>query len=181
MPRPVAILNFDAHLDVRPHPPGHGHSGSPFRQALDHPTHPLPGHRYLCLGAQPASISREHLHFVRERGGRVHWAPEVAHSLERVFRRECERLRTDSCSLYVTLDADVVRAADVPGVSAPNPLGLGAAEVVACARLAGATPAVASFDVVEINPTLDRDGQSARWAALAVWHFLAGLARRPLS
>jgi arginase family enzyme len=37
---------------------------------------------------------------------------------------------------------------------------------------------VASLDVVEINPGLDRDGQSARWAATAVWQFLAGLAKR---
>jgi formiminoglutamase len=37
---------------------------------------------------------------------------------------------------------------------------------------------VASFEVVEVNPRLDRDGQSARWAALAVWQFLAGLAAR---
>ncbi len=179
--RPVAILNLDAHLDVRPFSPGQGHSGSPFRQALDHPTHPLPGHRYVCFGAQPSAVSREHLELVRQRGGRVHWAAEVSHSLERVFRRECERLRSEDCSLYVTLDADVVRAADVPGVSAPNPLGLSAREVAACARMAGATPGVSSFDLVEISPNLDRDGQSARWAALAVWHFLAGLARRPSS
>jgi arginase family enzyme len=37
---------------------------------------------------------------------------------------------------------------------------------------------VASFDVVEVCPPLDRDGQGARWAALAIWHFLAGLALR---
>jgi formiminoglutamase len=176
----VAILNLDAHLDVRSFPPGQGHSGSPFRQALDHPTHSLPGHRYVCLGAQPSTVSRDHLYLVRERGGRVHWAAEVSHCLERVFRRECDRLKSSNCSLYVTLDADVISAADMPGVSAPNPLGLEAAEVAACARLAGATPGVASFDLVEINPGLDRDGQSARWAALAVWHFLAGLSRRPL-
>ena len=34
------------------------------------------------------------------------------------------------------------------------------------------------FDLVEVNPRLDRDGQSARWAALAVWHFLSGLDER---
>ena len=45
-------------------------------------------------------------------------------------------------------------------------------------RLAGQSPGVASFDLVEINPRLDRDGQSARWAALVVWNFLVGLARR---
>jgi len=37
---------------------------------------------------------------------------------------------------------------------------------------------VSSFDLVEINPSFDRDGQSARWAALTIWHFLSGLGRR---
>ena len=39
-------------------------------------------------------------------------------------------------------------------------------------------PGVASFDLVEINPRCDRDGQSSRWGALAVWHFLRGLCAR---
>jgi len=44
--------------------------------------------------------------------------------------------------------------------------------------MAGSLPYVASLDLVEINPRLDRDDQSARWAALAIWSFLAGLAVR---
>jgi formiminoglutamase len=177
---PVGIINLDAHLDVRPCLDGQGHSGSPFRQALEHPTRPLPGGRYVCLGAQPYSVSQEHLRHVRRCGGTVRWKTEVGGQLGHHFDREHQRLLTEGCHIYVTLDADVVRSADVPGVSAPNPLGLSGAEVAACARLAGASPGVSSFDLVEVNPTLDRDNQSARWAALAVWHFLAGLAGRPL-
>jgi formiminoglutamase len=71
--------------------------------------------------------------------------------------------------------------ADVPGVSAANPLGLSGREIASCARLAGTLPGVASFDLVEINPSYDRDSQSARWAALAVWNFLMGLAAREAS
>ena len=46
----VAIVNIDAHLDVRPTLDGRGHSGSSFRQALEHPTHPLTPGCYVCLG-----------------------------------------------------------------------------------------------------------------------------------
>jgi formiminoglutamase len=178
---PVGIVNLDAHLDVRPLAAGRGHSGSPFRQALEHPRLPLPPGRYLCLGAQPHAVSREHLRYVTERGCPVYWAADVAGTLEHVFDRECGRLRAGGCPVCLTLDADVVRSADVPGVSAPNPLGLSGAEVAACARRAGATPGVASMDLVEINPLFDRDGLSARWAALALWHFLTGLALRQVS
>src|SRR5205814_6005771 len=70
---------------------------------------------------------------------------------------------------------------EVPGVSAPNPVGLSGREVIACARLAGQSPHVASFELVEINPRYDRDGQSARWAAVVLWNFLIGLGQRPTS
>ncbi|HZY85079.1 MAG TPA: formimidoylglutamase [Gemmataceae bacterium] len=175
----VGVINLDAHLDVRPYAPGQGHSGSPFRQALEHPSHPLPGDLYCCLGAQPFSVSREHADYVRQRGGTIRWRSEVAGRLEEELGRQCKRVTGNGCPVYLTVDADVVRAADVPGVSAPNPLGLDGAAVAACCRAAGETPGVTSFDLVEINPQLDRDGLSARWAALSVWHFLAGLARRP--
>ena len=179
--RETAIINLDAHLDVRPLVNGQGHSGSPFRQALEHPTQPLRGDRYVCLGAQPFAVSREHQAYVQDKGGVIRWAsrPNVRQLLGALFLRECKRLSVGGCPVYVTFDSDVVQQADVPGVSAPNPLGLFGRPVVVCAAAAGAHPAVSSFDLAEINPSLDRDGQSARWAALVVWHFLAGLSRRP--
>jgi formiminoglutamase len=175
---PVGIINIDAHLDVRPLIDGRGHSGSPFRQALEHPTHPLPGDRYVCLGAQPQSVARLHRQYARQRGAVVRWAKRFRRKPGRQFRRFSERLAAKGCRVYVTLDADVVRMSDVPGVSAPNGDGLSGHQGLLCARVAGQTPAVASFDLVEINPRADRDGQSARWAALAVWHFLIGAAGR---
>jgi formiminoglutamase len=172
----VALVNLDAHLDVRPTASG-ATSGTPFRQGLEHPTRPLPGSRYVCLGAQPHAVSRQHWHDLRQRGGVVRWCGEMRGALAQHFVRERDRLAAE-CPVHVTLDADVVQAADVPGVSAPNPLGLAGAEVAAWARLAGRSPAVSGFDLVEINPRHDSDGRSARWAALVIWNLLVGLAAR---
>jgi formiminoglutamase len=177
--RRVGVINVDAHLDVRPCTAGHGHSGSPFRQALEHPTRPLEGPHYVCLGAQPHSVSRQHSRYARERGCVIRWRAELVPSLEEQFVRERDRLAAAGCSVYVTFDADAVATADVPGVSAPDATGLPGGEVVACARRAGRSPEVSSFDLVEVNPRLDRDHQSARWAALVVWNFLVGVAARP--
>jgi len=178
----LGIINIDAHLDVRPCLGGLGHSGSPFRQALKHPTQPLPGANYVCLGAQPQSVSWQHWAYVHRRGGLVYWAPKLWWSLPKRFRQQLQRLHEADCHIYVTIDADAVRAVEVPGVSAPNPSGLLVGDdVITCARLAGRFPSVSSFDLVEINPRFDRDGQSARWAALVVWNFLIGLAGRPSS
>ncbi|HEY1860265.1 MAG TPA: formimidoylglutamase [Gemmataceae bacterium] len=174
--RTVGIINVDAHLDVRPCLDAGGHSGSAFRQALEHPTHALS--HYVCLGAQPHAVSREHAGYVHERGGCIRWCAEVENGLAGHFDEACRRLANNGCQVYVTLDADAVCAAEVPGVSAPNPAGLRGLEVIACARRAGASTNVSSLDLVEINTRFDRDGQSARWAALVIWHFLVGHAGR---
>jgi formiminoglutamase len=177
--RPVGVVNLDAHLDVRPCLGGLGHSGSPFRQALEHPTRPLGPGDYVCLGAQPHAAAREHVRFARRHGCVLGWLPEVRGRLAQAFAAECERLWAAGRSVHFTLDADAVHSADVPGVSAPNADGLPGAEVLACVERAGASPAVAGFDLSEINPRLDPDGRAARWAAVAVWRFLVGLALRP--
>jgi formiminoglutamase len=176
--RPVGIINVDAHLDVRPCVNGLGHSGSPFRQALEHPSSPLPGPHYVCLGAQPHAVSRDHWQYARDRGCVVRWWGEVSVAPDGCFLQELERLAAAGCQVHVSLDADAVQAADVPGVSAPAPLGLAGQDVIFLARLAGRSAAVTSLDLVEISPPYDRDGQSARWAALVLWHFLVGLAER---
>jgi formiminoglutamase len=174
----VGIINIDAHLDVRPVPAAGGHSGTPFRQAIEHQSWPLPGNQYVCLGAQPFATSQDHLAFTRAIGSIVRWRQEIGSNLAGALIAEYDRLAALGCAIYVSLDADVVSAADVPGVSAPNPDGIPAAEILACLRQVGRLTGVASFDLVEISPPFDRNGQSARWAALAVWNFMMGLAER---
>lgn len=173
------IINLDAHLDVRPCSDGLGTSGTPFRQALEHPSKMLVPGGYVCLGAQPGSVSRQHVEYVERQGGRIGWDWKVGQVLlPRFFWPELHRLTGAGANVYVSLDADVVSAAEVPGVSAPNPLGLSGSEVAQCIRHAGLSPEVSSFDLVEINPAFDRDDQSSRWAARVVWQFLIGVALR---
>src|SRR5262249_58503580 len=107
---PVGIINIDAHLDVRPPPGGLGNSGTPFRQALEHPSSPLPGGRYVVLGAQPPSVSKPHWDYARARGCVVRWKQECDGSLEQHFARELKRLGKDGCRVYLTVDADAVDA-----------------------------------------------------------------------
>ena len=63
-------------------------------------------------------------------------------------------------------------------MSAPASGGFDVAAWLQYAFEAGRRSAVRSCDVVEFNPTLDRDGQTGRLAALTVWHILRGFAAR---
>ena len=168
--RPVTLLNWDAHTDVRPPRPEGGHSGSPFRQALEHPSGLARG--YVVAGLQPQSVAAAHLDFVTARGGRA------------IFRDTLTPARVSAvypsllAPVLASFDIDAVDQSQAPGVSAPATGGLTTDLWLAAAYQAGRAPAVTSADIVETNPTLDRDGQTARLAALTVWWILRGLAER---
>ncbi len=174
----VGVINIDAHLDVRPMVEGQGHSGSPFRQMLEYASRPLNGEKYVCLGCQPQATSKTHYDYVRAHGGVVYWANDIEGRVVETLTCELHRLGNSGLPVYVSLDADCVALANVPGVSAPNPAGLRGSEILSAARVAGRSTAVTSFDLVELNPAVDVDGHSARWGALAIWNFLVGFAER---
>jgi formiminoglutamase len=166
----VDILNWDAHPDVRPLKDGQPHSGSPFRQALEHPSGSAG--RYQVVGLQPHAAAAEHVRWVRERGGRTFWMHDVTRPTIVALYDQLAR------ATMVSFDLDAVDQAFAPGVSAPATGGLTPELWLLAARAAGRNPHVLSADIVELNPAFDRDQQTARLAALTVWHLLAGLAER---
>jgi formiminoglutamase len=169
--RAVTLLNWDAHTDVREPQDGRGHSGSPFRQALLHPSGRA--RRYLVAGLLPHSVAGAHLDFVRgRRGNQAVFASALTPAR---VRRLYAGLRAPA---LVSFDIDAVDQAQAPGASAPATGGLSAALWLEAARAAGRSPAVASCDIVETNPAFDRDQQTSRLAALTVWSILSGLCAR---
>jgi len=168
--RRVAILNWDAHADVRATLDGRGHSGSPFRQALEHPSGSC--RSYAVAGLQPQALARAHLDWLREHGCRAVWRSRL--TIERVGALY-EALTAPA---LVSFDLDAVDQAHAPGVSAPCTGGLGPEVWREAAWRAGRSPAVTSADVVELNPRFDRDDQTARLAAVTVWELLRGVAER---
>jgi formiminoglutamase len=167
--RKVEILNWDAHTDVRELASGKAHSGSPFRQALEDRSGAC--RRYSVAGVQPQAVARSHAAFV-ERHGRLVWRDDV--TPERI----AQLYRSSDSPMLVSFDLDAVSEAEAPGVSAPNAAGLSSDLWIEAAYQAGRSPAVSSADVVELNPTVDRDGQTARLAAVTVWWLLRGRSER---
>ena len=168
--RRTAVLNWDAHPDVRPLKEGRAHSGSPFRQAMEHPSGCCQS--YTVAGLLPHSVARAHLDAIADRGGAWIWRDDLT---EAVVDHVYAGLTGPA---MVTFDLDAVDQAEAPGVSAPAVGGLPASCWLHAARSAGRSPHVASVDVVELNPRFDVDGRTTRLAALTVWQVLAGYAER---
>lgn len=169
--RPVAILNWDAHADVRPLKDGRPHSGSPFRQAIEHPSGVCRG--YTVAGLQPHSTARAHVDYLDAQEAYYAWRDALS---ENLINALYAGKSTTAC--MTTFDLDAVDQSAAPGVSAPAANGLSPGLWLHAAYRAGRSAHVASMDLVECNPRVDVDGHTARLAALTVWHFLCGLVER---
>lgn len=167
----TSIFNLDAHTDVRPLKNSQGHSGSSFRQALEHES--KCAETYLSAGLQPHSVARSHLEYIKSHNGHFLFRDETnITSISSQFHNH------NSKRLMVTFDMDSVDQSQAPGVSAPCANGLPSDLWLTAAYLAGRNEQVTSFDLSEVNPEYDRDNQTAKLAALTIWHFILGLSQR---
>ncbi len=169
--KPVIIVNIDAHTDVRPLKNGKPHSGSPFRQAIEDQSGICRG--YHVFGLNPSSVAIEHDQFVRKHGSANYIDSFNLNELIGFIKS----FESDS-HVMVTMDMDGVDQSQAPGVSAPNANGFSADTWLSIALELGKIPGVTSFDLCEVNPVYDRDGQTVRLAAVTLWHFLLGVAMR---
>ncbi len=168
---PTSIFNLDAHTDVRLLKNGKAHSGSPFRQAIEHKSNCC--EKYVVAGLQPHAVAKSHLQYIDEHKGHYHFKDETdITTIQGLFDLH------QSKNLMVTFDMDAVDQAFAPGVSAPCTNGLQPNLWLKAAYLAGQNKQITSFDISEMNPKYDRDGQTAGLAALTIWQFLRGVSER---
>lgn len=164
------IVNWDAHADVRGPVNGSPTSGSSFYLALRHETHPTPD--YTVAGLLPHAVSDAHVALLHGPRCSHLWRADVDGSA-------IDEVYSDSSGpTMVSFDLDAVDQAFAPGVSAPATGGLGTQTWFHAAYGAGLSSFVSSVDICELSPPHDRDGQTARIAALTLWNFLSGCAVR---
>ncbi|RIL09218.1 MAG: arginase [Proteobacteria bacterium] len=111
----VRILNWDAHPDLRPLTEGKGHSGSPFRQACEHPSGYCKS--YSAAGLLPHSCSESHLQLLRQIGGNLWFSEQINKvTINEIYRSVAPEM--------VSFDLDALDQAYAPGVSTPAAGGL---------------------------------------------------------
>jgi len=70
---PIAVINLDAHFDVRPLKDGLAHSGSPFRQMLTHELFHKNNSKFVEFACKGATCSNEHYNFLVQHNADVYW------------------------------------------------------------------------------------------------------------
>ncbi len=174
----VALINIDAHLDVRP-PNEHGiTSGSPFFLAIESGV--LNPKLFFELGIQDHCNTKEAQAYLTKRGATVHTLRSMRNSKSGVistFREVLKSLAHKNIATVVSFDLDAVSMAWAPGVSAPQIDGLTAGEMIEMARICGEYSIVRSIGFFELAPPLDECGKTARLAATAIHQYSSVLTR----
>lgn len=164
------LLTLDAHHDVRAYEPGAVGNGSPVRALIDAG---LPGSNVVQIGIHGFSNAAGDRDWCLEQGVTVlgpDRVGEVAAQLD-ALAEKCERI-------YVDLDVDVLDRAFAPGCPGARPGGILPRDLFEAAFAAGAHPAVAAVDIVELDPTSDVEHITTDAAALALLNTAAGFATR---
>lgn len=159
----IAIVNLDAHLDLRDSPAAS--SGTPFLQAIRHAQANGIKLDYLCLGVSACANTRR-LFATADAVGARYWrdAELTLPRVEAVIAEMMGRLNSADV-IYLTVCLDVLPEATAPGVSAPSARGLALEVVEPIVHAIARTGRLRLFDVAELCPRLDPAGATARVAA----------------
>lgn len=156
----LGIMNIDAHFDLRPYDE-QSSSGTMFRQIMENDSNV----GYLVLGIQRYGNTESLFQKAVELGCEYICEDELDESL---WTEAIDSFIARHDSVIITLCMDVVDAATAPGVSAPSPFGLDPKVVRSMIRRAVANAKTLSFDIAEVNPSLDPDGRTVKLGAAFV-------------
>ncbi|WP_077927803.1 formimidoylglutamase [Wohlfahrtiimonas populi] len=164
----IGIINFDAHLDVRK--ANTASSGTPFKQLAEECQNSNRPFNYLCVGVSRASNTKALLDTANELNVKIIWDTECTEGNIANLNNQVNAFLADLDVVYLTIDLDALPFAEMFAVSAPSTLGVRTQIYLILAETIISSNKLKAVDLVEYNPSLDRDMLCAKTAARIAWH-----------
>lgn len=171
-PDSFSIVNFDAHVDMRPLlPENKGSSGTPFLQIAKDYDRRKQKMQYHCLGIQRSGNTETLLNTAGQYHSQLIYAEDFYYA-NKIVKQQIELLLAAQKFIYASLCLDVFASAYAPGVSAPQILGLMPHQVLPLLRQLAQSGKVLSYDIAELSPPNDIDSRTAKLAASLVYEII---------
>ncbi len=171
----IGIVNFDAHFDLRQ--ADTATSGTPFAQ-IAAACHTLgQPFRYLCLGVAETANTRALFDTAARLGAEWRLDSDMTPWHLAEARQQLAEFVDSVDAVYLTIDLDVLPAAQMPAVSAPAGYGVDIAVVDALVAKLARSGKLIGADLVEFNPAFDQDSHGAKAAARLAWGITRQLRR----
>lgn len=167
--RPL-VLNFDAHMDVRPLDRGLS-SGTPFFRLLES----FPNLDFAEIGIQGHCNARSHLEWASQRGVRILALEEFDSSGEDFVTFVIRRLEdwlVRSRPTFISIDIDGFSNAFAPGCSQSWATGFHPSDMLRLLHVLMARLDVRGLGIYEVSPPLDQDDRTSKLAALLAHRFI---------
>lgn len=162
--RPV-VINFDAHLDVRPTDKGF-HSGTPFNRLL---TQYEGQFDFIEVGLQNQCNSLAHLNWAKSKSAQILLYQDMLEvGLKTSLEALVKNYKGRPCLLSVDIDA--FTSNEAPGCSQSWATGLRIQDFLPTLKMLQATLDVRSLAIYEVSPPLDQDNRTSKLAALILHH-----------
>jgi len=161
----VAIVSFDAHLDLRNEYMSLTTSHTTFMRRLNERVHPS---RIIEIGTR--AVCKEELAYAKKTGVQFITVQQIREDGAEKTMEKVRRLVANAKKIYLSIDLDVLDPAFAPAVQNPEPDGLSTSEFYDL--LGGVCDGrVVAFDVVEVAPPYD-NGVTAIQAAKTIFEVL---------
>lgn len=160
----IGIINFDAHLDMRPYDKGRT-SGTSFKEIMDNDKNA----QYAIVGFQKMG-NTERLIKTAEAFNVLILEEECS---EESIIKSLEEFIKKVDIVYVTFCMDVFDASTAPGVSAPVVMGLDPKKGKRLLRFLMETEKVVCVDFAEVNPVYDIDNMTAKLAGCLIYEVMS--------
>lgn len=162
------IINFDAHLDVRPWKNGLN-SGTPFSWLLDHYASQF---QFIEVGIQKQCASPQHIQWAETHGTQIIHRDELTLVPPQMALQQILAGTSPDQPCYVSFDIDVFSQALAPGCSQSWDGGLNYSEVMEALRWLFQNKNVRLLGIYEVSPPLDLDHRTSKLAACLMDEFL---------
>ncbi|MDF1655800.1 MAG: formimidoylglutamase [Coxiellaceae bacterium] len=161
----LAIINFDAHFDMRPLlEDDKGSSGTPFLQVADHCKQHDKAFNYSVIGTQFISNTPT-LYETAKQNNVNHFSAQACIEKPEQVLQYLQTVIDQYDAIYMTVCMDVLSAAFAPGVSAVNPAGVAPWHIRNLIRLIARSNKLVSCDIAELSPCHDQQQLTAKCAA----------------
>ncbi len=164
----LAIINLDAHFDLRPYKKG-GSSGSMFLQIADECNADNALFNYLPIGIQTYANTLSLFKKANDLGVDYILAKDVDETALPKIYKHIDTFLSSQKHLYLTVCMDVISSAFAPGVSATQPFGLNPEISLKIIKYILKSGKVEGIDFAEVSPRFDDDHQTAKLVAVMIY------------
>lgn len=172
--RPL-VINFDAHLDVRPTDQGLT-SGTPFYRLLT--DEQLPAFDFYEIGIQRQCNSKVHIDWAKEHKAHILYFEDMMMKGDPIANQILDHLAdalTQKRPTYLSVDIDCFSTAYAMGCSQAWPTGFTPADLFPVLNILFSRLDVQVLGIYEVSPPLDQDERTVKLAAQIIHQFTGPL------